>query len=153
MQTGILLGFLGYFVYACSDALVKAVGGQISVFEIGFFSSLFAFLPALFTKDRADSWRSVLVPRRPKLVLLRMTSGTIGGILSIVAFTTLPLAEAYALIFLLPIFVTILSRLILKEQVGWKRWSAVIVGLVGVMLVVRPGFREILPGQIGRAHV
>lgn len=148
MQTGILLGFLGYFVYACSDAFIKHLGGHIPVFEIGFFTSVFAILPALLTKDREDSWRSVLVPHRPKLVLLRMTSGTLGGILAVVAFTSLPLADAYALIFLLPVFVTILSTLILKEPVGWMRWSAVIAGLIGVLLVVRPGFREILPGHL-----
>ncbi|BDA86249.1 membrane protein [Aureimonas sp. SA4125] len=148
MQTGILLGFLSYFVYACSDALIKYLGGHLPVFEIGFFTSVFAILPALLTKERGDSWKSALVPRHPKLVLLRMTSGTAGGILAVVAFTSLPLAEAYALIFLLPIFVTVLSTLILKEPVGWKRWSAVITGLVGVMLVVRPGFREILPGHL-----
>lgn len=147
MQTGILLGFLGYFVYACSDALIKALGGELPIYEIGFFAALFALIPALFTKEAADPWASVLVPRNPKLVLVRMTSGTVGGILAVVAFTSLPLAEAYALIFLLPIFVTILSSLFLKEPVGWKRWCAVLVGLGGVMLVVRPGFREISPGH------
>lgn len=148
MQTGILLGFLGYFVYACSDALIKALGSQnIPVFEIGFFSSLFALVPALLTKEAVDPWRRVVVPRHPRLVLMRMTSGTVGGILAVTAFTSLPLADAYALIFLLPIFVTILSRVFLKEAVGWRRWLAVLVGLAGIMLVVRPGFREVLPGH------
>lgn len=147
MQTGVLLGFLSYFVYAGSDSAIKALGGELPVFEIGFFTSLFALLPALFTKEAGDSWASVVVPRHPGLLLVRVASGTTGGILAVVAFTSLPLAEAYALIFLMPIFVTILSGLILKEPVGWRRWSAVVAGLAGVMLVVRPGFREILPGH------
>ncbi|MBC8129424.1 MAG: DMT family transporter [Rhizobiaceae bacterium] len=148
MQTGILLGFLCFFVYACSDALIKALGGAIPVFEIGFFSALFALFPALFTKEKSERWAEVLVPRHPGLVLVRTISGTTGGILAVVAFTTLPLAEAYALIFLLPIFVTILSRLVLQEPVGWKRWGAVVAGLLGVLLVIRPGFRDILPGHL-----
>lgn len=148
MQTGILCGFLGYFIYACSDALIKALGTRdFSVFEIGFFVSLFALVPTLLTKEAADPWRSVLVPKRPRLVLLRAASGTIGGILSVTAFTSLKLAEAYALVFLLPVFVTVLSGVVLKEAIGWRRWGAVFVGLAGVLLVVRPGFREILPGH------
>ncbi|KQT69936.1 MULTISPECIES: DMT family transporter [unclassified Aureimonas] len=148
MQTGILLGFLGYFIYACSDAFIKALGPSLPIFEIAFFTALFALIPALFTKRSEDSWRAVFTPQNPKLIAVRMTSGTIGGLLAVVAFTTLPLAEAYALIFLLPIFVTILSALVLKETIGWKRRVAVVVGLLGVILVVRPGFREILPGHI-----
>ena len=70
------------------------------------------------------------------------------GVLSVYAFTTIPLAEVYALVFLAPLFVTILSTLILKEKVGPWRWLAVVAGFVGVMLVVRPGFRELHLGHL-----
>ena len=58
------------------------------------------------------------------------------------------MAEAFALIFLLPIFVTILSVLVLKEHVGWRRWSAVVAGFVGVLVVLRPGFRVLGIGHL-----
>lgn len=148
MQTGVLLGFLGYFIYACSDAMIKALGPSLPIYEIAFFTALFALIPALFTKRREDSWAAIFVPRNKALLAVRMTSGTIGGLLAVVAFTTLPLAEAYALIFLLPIFVTVLSAVFLGETIGWKRRGAVVVGLLGVVLVVRPGFRDILPGHL-----
>ncbi|MCQ8780618.1 DMT family transporter [Mangrovibrevibacter kandeliae] len=147
MQVGILLAFMAYLSFSCGDASVKALGDTLPVFEIGFFVSLFALVPTLLTKRPEDDWASILRPTRPWLVLVRAVSGTTGGILSVIAFTTLPLAEAYALIFLLPVLVTIFSRLVLKETIGWKRWSAVLLGLCGVLLVVRPGFREILPGH------
>jgi len=57
------------------------------------------------------------------------------------------MAEAFALIFLLPIFVTLLSVIFLKEHVGWRRWSAVIVGFIGVLVVLRPGFRALGAGH------
>lgn len=153
MQTGILLAFLSYLSFSCSDASLKAVGTGLPIFETGFFAALIALVPALFTKRPEDNWRNVLVPNRPWLLLLRMGSGTVGSILGIVAFTSLPLTEVYALIFLQPLFVTALSALVLKEKIGWKRWSAVVAGLVGVVLVVRPGFREIVPGHFAAVGI
>ncbi|MDY8109354.1 DMT family transporter [Fulvimarina sp. 2208YS6-2-32] len=147
MQTGILLAFAAYFAFACGDAATKALGDGLPIFEIGFFMSLFAFIPAAFTKPPQDRWRDVFVPSRPFLLALRVLFGVVGMMSAVVAFTTLPLAEAYALIFLLPIFVTVFSALFLKETIGWRRWSAVLVGLAGVLLVVRPGFQTILPGH------
>ena len=79
-----------------------------------------------------------------KLWLLRTLTAAMGVIGSVVAFTHLSMAEAFALIFLLPAFVTILSVLFLKEQVGWRRWSAVIIGFIGVLVVLRPGFANSL---------
>lgn len=148
MQTGILMAFLAYLAYACSDAAAKALGGSLSVFEIGFFTSLVALVPALFAKRPDESWPSIFRPHRPALVLARMASGTAGGICAVIAFTSLPLAEAYALIFLTPLFVTVLSRMLLGETVGRGRWLALIGGLVGVLLVVRPGFRELSLGHL-----
>jgi drug/metabolite transporter (DMT)-like permease len=58
------------------------------------------------------------------------------------------MAEAFALIFLLPIFVTMLSVLVLKEHVGWRRWSAVVAGFIGVLVVLRPGFRALGIGHL-----
>lgn len=81
--------------------------------------------------------------------LLRTVTAAMGTIGSVTAFTHLSMAEAFALIFLLPAYVTILSVVFLKEQVGWRRWSAVLIGSVGVLIVLRPGFRELSIGHLG----
>lgn len=148
MQTGILFAFLAYLAYACSDAAAKALGGQMSVFQIGFSISLIALVLCLSSKRSADSWRAIARPKRPGLVAFRAASGTFGGICAVVAFTTLPLAEAYALIFLLPLAAALLSRLILRETVTAGRWVALFGGLFGVLLVVRPGFQELSLGHL-----
>ena len=145
---GVALGFFAYFLFSCSDANVKALGGQLPVFEIGFFSTLFAGLVLLFLKPRDERWRDAIHLRRPGLVLLRGVSGAVAGILSIYAFTTLPFAEAYALIFLSPSIATILSIFILGEQVGWRRWLAVALGFAGVLAIVRPGFETLELGHL-----
>jgi drug/metabolite transporter (DMT)-like permease len=145
---GIALGFLAYFLFSCSDANVKALGGRLPVFEIGFFSTLFAALVLLFLKPRDERWRDAIRVRRPGLVALRGIAGAAAGILSIYAFTTLPFAEAYALIFLSPSIATILSIFLLRERVGWRRWLAVALGFGGVLAIVRPGFETLQLGHL-----
>jgi len=148
VTNGILLALIAYASYSCSDAVVKSLGGQFTVFEIGFFSTLFAGCFLFFTRPADERWRDFWRTRRPWAVQARAWAGIASGVLSVYAFTTIPLAEVYALIFLAPLFVTILATLVLKEQVGPWRWFAVFAGFVGVMLVVRPGFRELHLGHL-----
>jgi S-adenosylmethionine uptake transporter len=150
---GILLGFLAYGAFSCGDAAIKALGGRLPVLEIGFFATLFAILAIPFARPAHERWRDLFRMRRPGLVLLRAASGTTAGILGIVAFTTLPFAEAYALIFLAPLFATLLSLAFLGERIGWRRTAAIVAGFAGVLLVVRPGFRELLPGHFAALGV
>jgi drug/metabolite transporter (DMT)-like permease len=148
VTNGILLALIAYASYSCNDAVVKSLGGQFTVFEIGFFSTLFAGFFLLFTRPNGERWRDFWRTNRPWAVQARAWAGIASGVLSVYAFTTIPLAEAYALIFLAPLCVTILSTLILKEKVGPWRWLSVVAGFAGVMLVVRPGFREMHLGHL-----
>jgi drug/metabolite transporter (DMT)-like permease len=148
VPNGVLLALIAYASYSCSDAVVKSLGGQFTVFEIGFFSTLFAGCFLLFSRPADERWRDFWRTRRPWAVQIRAWAGIASGMLSVYAFTTIPLAEVYALIFLAPLFVTILSTVVLKEKVGPWRWLAVVAGFVGVMLVVRPGFRELHLGHL-----
>ncbi|RWB52158.1 MAG: DMT family transporter [Mesorhizobium sp.] len=148
MPNGILLALIAYASYSCSDAVIKSLGGQFTVFEIGFFTTLFAGCFLFFTRPADERWRDFWRTKRPWAVQARAWAGIASGVLSVYAFTTIPLAEVYALIFLAPLFVTILSTVILKERVGPWRWLAVVAGFAGVMLVVRPGFRELHLGHL-----
>ncbi|AZO60017.1 MULTISPECIES: DMT family transporter [unclassified Mesorhizobium] len=148
MPNGILLALIAYASYSWSDAVIKSLGGQFTVFEIGFFVTLFAGCFLFFTRPADERWRDFWRTSRPWAVQARAWAGIASGVLSVYAFTTIPLAEVYALIFLAPLFVTILSTLILREKVGPWRWLAVVAGFAGVMLVVRPGFRELHLGHL-----
>ena len=90
-----------------------------------FFSTLAAGVFLLFGRPRQERWRDFLRMRRPWLVQARAVSGLGAGLLGIVAFTSIPFAEAYALIFLSPFFIALLSALVLGEPVGGWRWATV----------------------------
>ncbi|KJV27731.1 DMT family transporter [Luteibacter yeojuensis] len=148
MFKGVMLGFACYAAYAWSDAFVKSLEGTLPAYEAVFFGAVLALVALPFLKKPGDRWTEVVVSKMPGLWLLRAMAGAIGNVTAVMAFTALPMAEAFCLIFLLPIFVTILSVVFLREHVGWRRWSAVVVGFLGVLVVLRPGFR-----QLGVGHV
>jgi len=75
-------------------------------------------------------------------LLLLVATGCMYGAIRVV-----PLADAYTITFVAPLLVTALSVPLLKERVGWRRWSAVVVGFIGVLIVIRPGFGEV-PWQL-----
>nr|WP_245492631.1 EamA family transporter [Mesorhizobium sp. M4A.F.Ca.ET.090.04.2.1] len=126
MPNGILLALLAYASYSGSDAVIKSLGGQFTVFEIGFFVTLFAGCLLFFTRPANERWRDFWRMKRPWAVQARAWCGIASGVLSVYAFTHIPLAEVYALIFLAPLLVTVLSTVILKEKVGPWRWLAVV---------------------------
>jgi S-adenosylmethionine uptake transporter len=109
---------------------------------------MFGLTALPFMMSKGDRWRDVVTARRPSLWWVRAIAGAVGNITSVTAFTLLPMAEVFTLIFLMPIFVTLLSVLFLKEHVGWRRWSAVFVGFAGVLIVLRPGFRALSVGHL-----
>jgi S-adenosylmethionine uptake transporter len=148
MFKGVLLGFMAFAAYALSDAFVKALRGSLPAYEAVFFGAALGLTALPFIKGRADRWHEVVIAQRQGLWLVRAVASAVGSIAAVVAFTALPMAEAFALIFLLPIFVTILSVLVLKEHVGWRRWSAVVAGFIGVLVVLRPGFRVLGMGHL-----
>ncbi|WP_158885451.1 DMT family transporter [Rhodanobacter sp. L36] len=148
MFKGVLLGFLAFAAYAVSDAFVKSLRGSLPAYEAVFFGAAMALAALPFIKSRNDRWREVLVAQRPGPYLVRSVASAIGSTAAVIAFTALPMAEAFALIFLMPIFVTLLSVLVLKEHVGWRRWSAVVAGFIGVLVVLRPGFRALGVGHL-----
>jgi len=145
---GVALSFLGYAVYALSDASVRALHGAVPPFELVFFGALLGLLAAPFVRGKGDRWRDLVRCRNRRMWSIRAGAAVVGAVCSVVAFTQLPMAEAFALLFLLPGFVTILSVIFLKEPVGWRRWSAVVVGFIGVLIVLRPGLHELKIGHI-----
>lgn len=96
MNVGVLLGFLAYGAMAWGDAVIKTVGAErLSVFEIGFFVSVFAGIAMLFMRPKGERWRDLFNVRHPWLVALRSLSGIGAGIFGVIAFTGAVMATHY----------------------------------------------------------
>ncbi len=147
MPSGVLFAFFAYALYSCCDAIIKGFGSDLTVHEIAFWTALFSFIPAMFIKVKGERWIDFWRMRHPLLVNLRSAAGLLGNMCVIFAFVTIPLAEVYSLAFLAPIFIVFLSVFFLKEQVSWHRWLLLGMSFVGVLLVVRPGFRDLQLGH------
>ncbi len=144
---GIVFALGAFTIFSCADAAVKWLSATHSIFQIIFVSTLFAFIPMAGLVMREGGIRA-LRPRHPWLVALRALLLAIDMVFVFYAFTKLPLADAYTMLFTAPMLVTALSVPLLGERVGWRRWSAVAVGFGGVLIVLRPGFAELNLGHI-----
>jgi len=145
---GVAVALVAYAVYSMSDALVKGVGQTLGPFEIGFAIALFSLLPGLLGKPKGERWRDTFRLTNPWHVHAIALLRTASNVLAVYAFISVPLADAYCIIFLMPVFIAILSVVVLREQVPLSRWVLVLVSFVGVLLVVRPGFRELQLGHL-----
>ena len=136
---GIGLALLGSFCFVVQDSGLKWLSTELAVVQILFVRCLFSLV--YLTAGTAMAGRRIkLRSSRPGMLCLR----TILNILSWYAFFSglkyLPLAEATALFFSFPLFLTILSGPFLGEKVGLRRWLAIMVGFVGVIFMTRPGY-------------
>jgi drug/metabolite transporter (DMT)-like permease len=144
---GIASLILGMLIFSLQDVAVKWIGGDYSVLEIVTFRSLTA-LPLTLLFFRYEGGRGVPTTRRHTLEYIR-------GVFYFLSYTThfmglaaLPLAEIAAIKFSGPLMITLLSVLMLSETVGPRRWLALIVGFMGVLLIVRPGLATFNMGSI-----
>src|SRR5262245_56120470 len=148
MPTGVLFALSAYALYSCCDAIIKGLGHGLSVYELAFSTTLFSLIPVFLNTPKGESWLTFWKLNNRLLVHLRGMSGVIGNLCIIYAFVTIPLAEAYSIAFLAPIFIVLISVLVLKETVSIQRWLILAASFIGVLIVVRPGFRELHPGHI-----
>ena len=135
---GALFSLAAFAVYASNDTLVKFLGASYSPFLLIFFTGLLGF-PLVTIMLMSDNSDGNLIPKHPYWTALRTLAAVLNGITGFYAFSVLPLAQCYAIIFAMPILITLLAIPILGEKIGIHRGLAILVGLIGVMIVLRPG--------------
>ena len=144
---GILWMLVAGVCFACMHATIKQVAHTgLHPFEIAFFRLLFGVLPTIpwFVRDG-------LAPLRTKRFGLMSLRGVLNVGAMMCFFTALaiaPLAQVTALGFTAPIFATILAVPFLGETVRLRRWTAIAIGFVGTVVILRPGFAEIQLGAL-----
>ncbi len=142
---GIALRIGAATCFGCMAALIKLGAARgVSLPELGFYRFAFGLPPLLLWMAWSGSfgaWRTT----RPLAHLGRGAIGLSTMLLAFAAVTLLPLAESATIGFVAPLFSVILSALLLSEPVGRHRWSAVVVGFIGVLIVMQPGGSQIPP--------
>jgi drug/metabolite transporter (DMT)-like permease len=129
---------LSILLFSMMDATVKWLGGHYPTHQIMFFRCFVAMIPVgLIIYSRGGI--KVLVTRQPAMHLLRSILGVSAMGFAFYAFSLMKLADAISILHTTPLFMTALSVLILSEKVGLHRWSAVIAGFIGMLIVIRPG--------------
>ena len=129
---------LGSLLLFCTmDAMVKALGGVYGPFQLMLFRSTVAMLPVAIIVWRAGDWK-IVRSKRPWLQAARIVAGIGSSAGFFYVFPRMPLVDAYAISFAAPFFMVGLSVPLLGEQVGWRRWTAVAVGFVGVIIMLDP---------------
>jgi len=152
MFSGIFLSFSAYFCYSVSDVFIKILHGydvNVPPYMMAYFYAIIGIVSLPFIKKRDELWRDVIIPRNWPMWFLRASASTTGLVSAIVAFSNLSMAETYTIIFMQPAVASLFSILFLRERVDKKRWLSIAVGFVGVLVVMRPGFRELNIGHLG----
>ncbi|WP_395457332.1 DMT family transporter (plasmid) [Azospirillum melinis] len=143
----ILLVVLGVACLSCSDATAKYLGRTLPPAEIAWMRYV-VFTALVMPLALRGGSLSVLKTTRPGLQVVRGLGMLGSALFFIMAMQHLPLAEAAAISFVSPVFVTVLSILLLAEKVGVRRWAALLVGLAGVIIVIRPGAEGFQPASL-----
>ena len=144
---GALLALTSFGIFATADVIVKYLGASYSVFQNIFFSTLFGF-PLVAMMLMGDQRDGNLRPRKPKMTLIRSGLVVLNVLFGFYAFSALPLSEAYPIFFSSPLLITLFAIPMLGEKVGLHRGIAIAVGLVGVVVVLRPGQTDLGLGHL-----
>ncbi len=148
-RAGIAFILLGMLCISVNDMLIKRLSDDYPLHEMMFVRSALAILVSLVIVQFEGGWR-ILRTERPLLHALRGLLIVMANMTFFTALAVLPLAEATALFFVAPIFITLLSVPLLGEKVGPWRIAAVVVGFIGVLLMLRPagGEGNAVPGRL-----
>jgi len=142
--SGIGFAALAFFSFTAMDAVLKWLSAGYPLHQIVFFNAAFALGPiGIFIATHGG--KRAIATHRPWLHVARGGISVIGMYGGIYALSLLPMTDVYAILFAAPIVITALSVPLLGEKVGWRRWSAVVVGFIGVIIMLRPtdGFLNI----------
>ena len=134
----ILCMLLGSAALTANDAVLKWMTSEYHVAQIMLCRGLFISIPLAFLIWRAGGIKT-LKTRNFKGHIIRAILVITGTFLFVSGLKYLPITDAIAIAFAGPLFITALAQPLLGEQVGWRRWGAVLAGFVGIVVIMRPG--------------
>ncbi|MFN3577545.1 MAG: DMT family transporter [Tabrizicola sp.] len=146
--TGILFAIGGTLIFSVNDVSIKFLSGGYALHQVILIRAIVAMAFILAVIRWSDRGWSQLATRRPATHLARVAIVMLSNVTYFTGLAVMDLADAVAVAYVSPIIITLLSILFLGEQVGPRRWAAVIVGMVGVIVMLRPGSGVIQPAAL-----
>jgi len=138
---GIILILGAMLIFAVQDSLMKYIYSSVALYEVYFFRTIVSFtLIIIYLKILKKP--IVFKTHYPLLTFCRVILFFFGFSSFYISLTIMPLATATALFFVTPFLITIFAKFILKDQIGPRRWIAVIVGFIGVYIILNPNFDD-----------
>ena len=138
---GIILILIAMMVFSVQDGIMKYIFNFVSLYEVYLIRTLVSFgLILIFLKLKNE--KIVFKTQYPLLTFCRVILFFFGFSSFYVSLTVLPLGFATALFFVTPFLITIFAHFFLKEEIGIRRWSAVVVGFIGVYITLNPDFNN-----------
>jgi drug/metabolite transporter (DMT)-like permease len=138
---GIILILSAMLIFAVQDSLMKYIYNSVALYEVYFFRTIISFtLIIIYLKILKKP--IIFKTHYPLLTFCRVTLFFFGFSSFYISLTIMPLATATALFFVTPFLITIFAKFILKDQIGPRRWIAVIVGFIGVYIILNPNFDD-----------
>ena len=146
--TGVLFALGGSVTLSVNDLAIKALSGTYALHQVILIRAAISLTIILAVIWASRTGFRQLATRRWKEHLFRVSIVMISNVTYFLGLAAMPLADAVATSFVAPVLVTLMSAVVLGERVGPRRWAAVAVGLLGVMVMVRPGAGVIQPAAI-----
>jgi drug/metabolite transporter (DMT)-like permease len=143
---GIVLSSCACAVFAIADTTSKYLSASMPVIEIQWIRYVLFFAMAAILAAHAPG--RPLRPRNPKLQLVRGLCVSASSVLFVYGIREMTMAQATTISFLSPLLITVLSIPLLHEFVGPRRWAAVVAGMIGMVIVVRPGSAGFQPAAL-----
>lgn len=138
-QRGAALMIASMTAFTLNDACMKALGAELPLFQAIFLRGVLASV-ALYALVRFYGRLSLPVGAKDRWLVALRTGCEVGAAFFFIsALFNMPIANVTAILQALPLTVTLAGAVFLREPVGWRRWLAILVGFVGVVLIVRPG--------------
>ena len=149
LRLGITLMIATTFIFAMQDGISRHLAGEYNTMMVVMIRYwFFALFVMTVTSHQAGGLRKAASTSQPVLQIVRALVLVMEICVMVQAFTLLGLVESHAVFTSYPLLIAALSGPILGEKVGWKRWAAIAIGFVGVLIILKPGFGVFSPNAV-----
>jgi drug/metabolite transporter (DMT)-like permease len=146
--TGVLFAAGGTLIFSVNDMAIKFLSSGYALHQVILIRAIVAMTFILAVIHVSERGWSQVATSRPAAHLLRVLIVMVSNVTFFVGLAAMPLADAVAVAYVSPIVVTLMSIAFLGEKVGPRRWAAITVGMVGVIIMLRPGAGVIQPAAL-----